>query len=165
MDTPTIFTALIIVLLFITPFVLINRHNRKKEQPLLEALWAIAKKNNCDVSQHDVWNNTAIGIDKANSMVFFTQKLNSIKTAQQLALAEIKKCRIVSTNKITGNKDDGNFKEVDKLELAFAYKEKNNAETVLEFYNSGINSSSLTGELELAERWCKIANDTIKAMA
>lgn len=165
MDTPTIITAVIIVLIFIAPFVLINRHNRKKEQPLLQALWRIAKKNNCSVSQHDIWNNAAIGIDEANSMVFFTQKVNSIETAQQLALTEIKKCRIISTNKTAGNKDDGNFKEVDKLELAFAYKEKNNAETVLEFYNSDINSSSLTGELELAERWCKIANDTIKAMA
>ena len=144
------------------PFIIINRHSRNKEKPFLESLSGLAQKNNYTVSQHDIWSNAAIGMDEAANLVFFTKKVKDIQIVQQLALAEIKKCRVMITSSIASNKDDSNFKEVDTLGLAFACKEKGNEEIVLEFYNAGINSSGLTGELQLAERWCKLANDKIK---
>ena len=164
MDTATTITAIIIILICIIPFILINRHSRNKEKPFLEALSGLAQKNNYTVSQHDIWSNTAIGIDEAANIVFFTKKVKDIQMGQQLALAEIKKCRVMITNSIASNKEDSNFKEVDTLCLAFTHKEKSNEEIVLEFYNADINRSGLTGELQLAERWCKIANDKIKTI-
>jgi len=48
--------------------------------------------------------------------------------------------------------------------LVFSFQDKGKNEVVLEFYNAEYDSSTLTGELQLVEKWCKIFNEKISEM-
>lgn len=160
MDLGTSIVGVIIILICIIPFALMSINRRKKERKLLQGLTEIAQRNNCKISRYELWNNSTIGIDDTTLMIFYTRKSKDIETSQQINLAEIQKCRIVNLSRTVSNKD-GNFKVTEKLELAFSFQDKNRGEVVLEFYNTDYDSSTLTGELQLVEKWCKLFNDKI----
>ena len=54
---------------------------------------------------------------------------------------------------------------VEKLGIGFLYHDKNKNEVVLEFYNADYDSLTLTGELQLAEKWCNLFNEKISEIA
>ena len=104
----------------------------------------------------------AIGIDETVDMVFFIKIVNHIEMAQQVSLKEIQKCRVGEITR-TGTDANGFFKLVDRLDLVLEHKDKNKADALLEFYSADYCSPTLSGELQLAEKWCKILNDKIAA--
>ena len=124
----------------------------------------MAQKYNYDVSQHDIWGNAAVGIDKTANIVFFTKKIKETEVAQQISLAEIQKCRVINITKIDSSQND-NFKMIHKLQLSFANRDKAKTETILEFYNADEDGLNLTEEVQLVEKWCRIINDRIDAAA
>jgi hypothetical protein len=156
----TIITAILFLLVCSIPFILLGRNARKREKQFLNMLTAVAEKNNCSISQHNFWGHAAIGIDEAAQMVFFTKKTPEMETGQRLSLHEIQKCRVINTSRTERN-DGGNFTITDKLELAFAPKDRNKTETAFTFYDATHDGANLTGELQLAEKWCRIINDKI----
>lgn len=163
MDLGATIVGIVIVGVCIIPFVLINRNSRKKKERLLTGLFGYAEKNNDKISRFDVWSNSTIGIDDTSRRIFFTGKVNETEIFQLIPLDEIQKCRLINSSR-TVNHKDGNYKVIDKLELAFTYWEKGKPETVLEFYNRETDSLTLTGELQLTEKWNAIANESISAM-
>ena len=162
MDIGTSIIGIILILTCIIPFVIMNINSRKREKKLLHELFTFAERNNCKISQHELWNNSLIGIDETANVIFFTKKLKDNEISQQINLTEIQKCRVVNSSRTVNNKD-GNFKVVDKLELAFTFHDKNKVEIIIAFYNADYDSLTLSGELLLAEKWCKIINDKISA--
>lgn len=139
-------------------------NSRKKEKKLLQGLTEIAESNNCKISRYELWNSSTIGIDDTSLMIFYTRKSKDIETSQQINLTETQKCRVINLSRTVSNKE-GNFKVVDKLELAFSFQDKNRSEVVLEFYNADYDSLTLTGELQLVEKWCKLFNDKISEIS
>jgi len=53
------------------------------------------------------------------------------------------------------------FIVTDKIEIAFTAKEKQKAEVIIELYNNEYDCLTISHELQLAEKWCKIAKDKI----
>lgn len=139
-------------------------NSRKKEKKLLQGLTEIAERNNCKLSRYELWNNSTIGIDDTSLMIFYTRKSKDIETSQQINLAETQKCRVINLSRTVRNKE-GNFKVVEKLELAFSFQDINRGDVVLEFYNADYDSLTLTGELQLVEKWCKLFNDKISELS
>lgn len=80
-----------------------------------------------------------------------------------ITLSEVQKCRVINSES-TVNHTGGTHKVIEKLELTFTYRDKGKPEAVLEFYNTDSDSLTLTGELQLAEKWNKIANDCLSAI-
>ncbi|MBV6474386.1 MAG: hypothetical protein JPMHGGIA_02692 [Saprospiraceae bacterium] len=163
MDLGTTIVGIVIILICIIPFALMSINSRKKEKKLIQGLSDIANRNNCKISRHELWNNSIIGIDDTVLMIFFTRKSKDNETSQQINLTEIQKCRVINSSRTVSNKE-GNFKVVEKLELAFSFQDKSKSEVVLEFYNADYDSLTLMGELQLVEKWCKIFNDKISEM-
>jgi len=157
MDVGTSLIGLIFLLFCVIIFVILSRSNRKREKQLLQSLKRLAAQNNCKITQYDIWNNAAIGIDDTANIVFAIRHTNNNTVSFQANLAEMQKCSVINTRK-TGSNKEGNFREIEKLELAFTCRDKHKPETVFDFYNAGYDTS-LNGELQLIERWCKIAND------
>ena len=155
----TIITAILFLLVCSIPFILLRRNARKREKQFIDQLITVAQKNNCNITKHSFWGHAAIGIDENAHMVFFTKKTAELETGQQLALQEIQKCRVINTSRTERN--DGNFAMTDKLELAFEPKDRNKAQTAFTFYDSSHDGAMLTGELQMAEKWCRIINDKI----
>lgn len=163
MDLGTTIVGIVIILICIIPFALMSINNKKKEKKLLQGLSALAERNSCKISRYELWNNSTIGIDDTSVTIFYTRKSKDNETSQQINLAEIQKCRVINSNRTVSNKE-GNFKVVEKLELAFSFQDKTISEVVLEFYNADHDSLTLMGELQLVEKWCKIFNDKISEM-
>ncbi|MCC6754323.1 MAG: hypothetical protein IT266_10120 [Saprospiraceae bacterium] len=163
MDLGTTITGIIILLICIIPFVIMYLNNQKREKKLLQELSTFAERNNCKISQHELWNNNSlIGIDETANMIFFIKKLKGNEIMQQINLTEIQKCRVINSGRTVSNKN-GSHKVVDKLDLAFTFHDKNKEEIIVEFYNADYDSLTLSGELQLVEKWCKIINDRISS--
>ena len=123
-------------------------------------LYGLAEKENCKVSRYDIWYNSIIGIDETTNFIFAIKKINGNETAQIICLAQMLRCRVIESSRTSGN-----IKAFDRIDLAFTYFDKNKPESIVEFYNANTDRLTLTGELQMAEKWCKIANDKITALA
>ena len=160
MDLGSTITAVVIVLICVLPSILMSRKNKKKKQQFLEALSDFARKSNSKISRHDIWHSAAIGIDQESAIIFFSKKTNGSALLQQVSLNDIRDCRLINTGTVNGE----HYTAIDKLELAFNYHDKSREQTVFEFYAADATVSNLSGELELANNWLKIVNDTISAL-
>ncbi len=79
MDSGTIITAIIFILVCSIPFIIMSRNAKKKERKFLKALFKIAGNNNCKVSNYDFSGHAAIGIDETSDMVFFVKIVNHVE--------------------------------------------------------------------------------------
>ncbi len=138
MDLGTTITVLVILLIGVIPFALMNRSNKKREREFLEALNKLAEENSSKISSHDIWSNSAIGMDEITNMLFFTIKAKGSQTVEQINIADIQKCKLINTSRNFSN-NGVNSKIIDKLALVFTYFDK----------------------LQLAEKWSKMVNEKI----
>ncbi|KAA5549561.1 hypothetical protein [Adhaeribacter rhizoryzae] len=162
MDLGTTITGIVVILLCIIPIVLMRINNSKKEKNLLQGLLNLAESKNCQITRHDLWDNSLIGIDDNKNKVFFIRKVKDAETTRQVVLAEIQKCQVIDTSRTVSNKD-GNHKVTDQVALALTYHDKSKQATALEFFNVDHDSLMLKGELLLAEKWSGIINGAILA--
>ncbi len=160
MDLGTITSLAAFLFVCLIMIVIAGRNSRKNEKQFLQAFYGLAEKHQCKISQYDRWRNTAIGIDENTGKVFFIRKLEGKEILLYVNLEEILKCRVINTSRNVSSKE-GKIKVIDKLELAFTYRDKNSPEIYLEFYNADYESLTLRGELQMAEKWCEIANGRI----
>ena len=164
MDLNTIITVVIITTFCILLYALINSGKKKKEAKFLQTLFVLAERMNGQISEHDRWNNSIIGIDKARNYVFVVKKINGNETSQQINLADFQKCRVNESGRVVSTKESST-KVVDRIELVFSDFDKNKPDTIIEFYNTAYDNLFLAGELQIAEKWSKIVNDKISELA
>ncbi|UEG49547.1 hypothetical protein LK994_12975 [Ferruginibacter lapsinanis] len=162
MDSGTTIIGLMFLLFCVIIFMVMISNNRKKEKKLLQSLENMAKENKCKIVQFDIWNNSVIGIDDATSVLFAIRNAKEESISSQIDLSEMKSCRVEKTNRVT---DDNDFKEIEKLELVFTHKDKTIPDIFLHFYNREYDTGSLSGELQLIEKWNTIANNTIRILS
>jgi hypothetical protein len=168
MDSNTIISV-IFILIIITFYVLIIRNKRKKEKKYLQPLFKLAGKVNCTISQYEIWSNSIIGIDNLNNQIFVIGNINDVATFHCIKLTEFQICKLNEVSRTVNIasrtlaiKGIG-VKVIDKIELVFVYLAKNKPDFIVEIYNNETGNFDLTGELQIAEKWCKIANDKIES--
>lgn len=160
METGTLIFIAILLLLIIIPIAIINRNHKKKEKQFLQSIADLAAKNNCRISEHQLWNNTLIGADREARQLFFIRKTKETELARQVKLSEIQKCRVVNSSRSVSTKD-ANYIVTERIDLVFTPRAGNEPEMGFEIYNSKFDSLTLQGELQLAEKWAAIANSMI----
>ena len=163
-DQGKIITALFFLLIFSITFILLYLSRRKREKQNLVLLNREADKNNLRVSKFNTWGNTSIGMDETANVVFFTKKTADGDTGLQMAIAETEKCRIDNIKRTQSN-EDGNYTLTEKLELVFEPRDKKKGEMAFPFFNMAYDGAMLTGELQQAEKWCRIINERITGFA
>jgi len=163
MDTGTTIVGIAIIISCAIPFIIMNRTRSKREKQLLQMLCNLAETYSCNISQHDHWNHSSIGIDKDSKKIFFIQNSINNRESLHVDLTEMERCRIIETSR-TVNGDKENTVVTDKLELVYTSKEKDKAEIVVPFYNVEYDNFSLILVLRLAEKWSEISNDNIVAL-
>jgi len=161
-DTGTILTAVFFLLLCTVPFILMNISHRKKVKQNLLLLNREADKFNLAVTTFNTWGNTSIGMDEKANVVFFTKKTADGDMAHQVALAEAEKCRIANIKR-TESDGDHHYSITEKLELVFETRDKKRSGEALPFFDIQYDGGMLTGELQMAEKWCNIINNKIAA--
>ncbi len=147
MDATSLTIGIILMLVCILPFIIFNRINSKKRKKRIENLNQIAKENNATIQEKDDWNQSIIGIDKTNKLLFFSKKSEEFDKFISINISELLKCRIERTE----NKD--NVLEKLELELTFASKPT----VVLEFFNKN-ETRLILNEIEIIQKWQTLLN-------
>ena len=164
MDFGTTIIGIVIALICALPIILSTLNNSRRKKRILQKLYDFAAKDNYKISQHGTCNNLTLGIDDSAHMIFFIKKTKENEVFQQINLAEIQLCRVINSTRNVKHKDSTLF-VVEKLELAFAYQDKNKKEFLFEFYNCIDDGQAYTGEVQFIEKWCKIINGKISTIS
>lgn len=159
MNSGTIIVGAISIAVCVAPFALMIRGMKRKEKYLLQSIFAIANNDNCKISQHEVSEEFAIGIDEKANQLFFFRKTSENESAQHINLSEIKSCKVIKMGQSFNNKNESD-KTIDRLELQFSFLDKNNPDNSLVFYNAD-ESAQPSGEIIIIEKWAKIVNDKL----
>ena len=160
MDTGTIIMGTILIAIVVVPMSLLGRNGRKTKHKLLNLLESFANKENCKISEQEVCDDFAIGIDNENKVVFFTRLSGENYETERVNLSDIKTCKSNVTSRavsFNGRKD----KVVERLGLSFIPKNSNSQPVELEFFNAEKNTQ-LNGEFQALEKWQKIVSDQIQ---
>ena len=157
MSTGTIIFVAVILLAIAIPTIIANKKKKQKVKQFLQILNDMAGKSNCKITEHQLWNNTMIGVDYKAGKLFFFRKTDENEITKEADLSEIQKCRVANSNRSVSTKD-GNYIVTERIDLAFTPREGNKPEVTFDLYNSKFDSMTLQGELQLAEKWAGIAN-------
>jgi hypothetical protein len=159
-------SALIVVLLilsFIFPFLFMNG-NKKIEQQLKNELENLATHWNSEVGTTELMSNTIIALSKPGNRLFVVKQRDKNWIKTQITLSEMKQCN-VRTSRRTVTQKTTITEVIDRIELAFSPKGNNRPEIIIEFYDSDFDSYSISSELQIAQKWQKIAAESIEKLS
>ena len=123
MNLGTAIVGAIFIAIFMLPFIFMLHGRKKKEKQLVKSIFTLANKHHCKISQQDISEEFAIGLDESLNHLFFIKKTTDEEIAQHVNLAEIKSCKVIKTS--NGSKDT-NYQSIDKLDLQFSFLDKKN---------------------------------------
>ena len=158
MDIGTIIIGVICIALCALPFVLTNRNKKSKEKELLNSLKSFAKQHNSEITDHEVNECYAIGLDETKHAISFLQKTKEDVNLQFIDLTTIKNCEINNISKSLGK----NETTLDKLNLKLNAIGKNKPSIILEFYNSDISFQPVN-EFDSIEKWNIVINNLLQS--
>ena len=147
MDSTSLTIGIILLLVGVLPFIVFSIINNKKRKKRIENLIQKAKENKATIQEKDDWNQSIIGIDKSNKMLFFSKKSEEFDKFISINISELLKCRIERTE----NKH--NVLEKLELELTFASRPT----IVLEFFNKD-ETRIILNEIEIIQKWQTLLN-------
>lgn len=160
MDTSELLGWSVVLLTTAGLIILIRIRRKRREQKILAPLFAFAAENNSEIVSWDRWDKTLIGIDKKEpGSLFFIRNIPGRNIREQIQLSEVTNCRMYkSERRVTFHKETVNV--MDRIELVFTFPHRR--EVSLEFYNAEYDLLTLTGELQMAQKWSGIINGIIQ---
>ena len=150
MNTSTTIIGLVILGLFILPFILISKSKKKKIEQLKNFLTDEAKKIGVTISDIDYWNDSALGIDDKEETFIFINENHDEKEVRVFNINEMKSVRFIPD--ITKKNSKIDYKKEQKLCISILFKESVKSEVNLVFFTAGFGYVSKQ-EQELFEKW------------
>lgn len=155
--------GLIFLIALILIIIMVISKNKNSKKQILQTLFSLAEKSNSKISEHDIWNNSLIGIDKDSHKLFFIREMAGNGISEAIDLSEIQKGRVVHSNRIVTTKESSHT-VTDKIALVLTLSDPKKPDLELEFYNTNRDNLFLNGELQLAEKWAEIVNNNISGI-
>jgi hypothetical protein len=152
MDSGTIIITAIFLAIIIVPFIITGYNRRNKMKKMLQSLKKLADEQNCYVTQSEVCSNFAIGIDAMANFLFFMKQTEEGVITKTVNLREYRNCRLNNSARNLSSKKE-HYHVITKLILSFNPFDKSKSDEVIEIYNNEVDSLTLSGELQVAERW------------
>lgn len=148
MDFGTFLTGLVAVFFCALPFLFVMRNNQKQKRALQHQLTQLAAANNHQIAYFEQWNNTAMGINKEETAIYYV-KTGKQPILDQLQLEEVESCFV-------SNEKRGKDGLATTQRICLNFKLKNSIPTrSWAFYDNLIDPVLPANELELAKKWEK----------
>jgi hypothetical protein len=149
MDLQTTIIGMVLIALSVVPFIFLYNKKKAKQQLMVKQLRAQAITSGCNITRHDLWHNTVIGIDDNAKCLFFFRRTKEGEVQKQAHLAGVTKVYI-----------NGADNAIEKLELVLVHNSSKEPDTVLEFYNSA-TLMQINTELQLVKKWQGIVEESL----
>ncbi|MGE5395628.1 MAG: hypothetical protein ACM3P1_12875 [Candidatus Saccharibacteria bacterium] len=162
MSTTSFIITGILFLLFTAIYINSVYRKKKKQNLFLGHLSRLSGSNQENITQYDIWHNSVIGMNNSDAELYFIKNSSDDQTFQKISLSDIRRCRVNEVSRTVSIKESI-IKVVERVEVIMTSKVKNKPDTVIEFYNQETDRLEIFGELQLAEKWCKLLNDTVSA--
>lgn len=160
MDFSLIIISILGVILMLIPFVFSDSKTKKANQQLKKVLENLADEWNSALGEYQIIPNTAIGLSKPGNRLFVAKRRGENILQTQLDLSEMKQCTIRTRSRsVTYNSSSTTV--TDMIGLGFIPRDKARPELLVELYNSDSDSQTLSDELSTAEKWQRIAQNSI----
>ena len=161
MDLWTIIITLVFIAIVTVPFVITGYSKKRKKKNLFRRISEMAESEDCIITQHEICGDFVIGLDGMADHLYFFKKSENQEIAQNVNLLEFKSCRLINSSRTLGEKKS-KYNVIYKLELCFYPNDKSKPDISIELYNDEFDSLTLSGELQLAEKWEKLLNERLK---
>jgi hypothetical protein len=161
MDSYLILTGSIIILATISFIVYPQINNKNREKKAFSVLQNFAKEFSSNISSYDRWDKSLIGIDSGKiNKLFFLRTISNKEYREVINLSEVMSCRLVLDERtVLYKKKQVNV--IDKIDLVFSFGNTNKQGVKLEFYNADYDQLTLSGELQLAQKWSEIVKSIL----
>ena len=161
MDIGALIIILAITVVIALPFIIIYLNKKRKYLKFENDFIKLAQKESVTLSKKEIWNHRyAIGFDNNSKKIIYANKKKDNVECSVIDLTDVSKCNILSVNKTFKNQNGKNAL-TDRLELVFTFRNPQNPEKNLEFYES---TDFMPNEEERAqiENWLQIVNSNLK---
>ncbi len=152
MDKGIVLVTIIFLAVIILPFLIVGYSKKKKKNRFINIIRAMAEKSGCTITRHEISNNFIIGMDDSSGCLFFYKKETDREISREINLKNFKSCKLANISR-TVEDNKNNYHMAHKLELCFYPVEANQPDEIIEFYNDEYDSLTLTGELQVIEKW------------
>ena len=160
MDIGTIIIGTIFLVLCLVPFVLMGGSTKKRNKRLGQGLQEMASKHNGRITSHECCGDFAIGLDEISHFAFFYKKIKDKEVSKSVDLKNIKESKVINTSRSikSGN---GDYKTLERLEIAFVPNLEKNPDMIWELFNMDDNMQQ-RGEVLFASHWSEKINDLLR---
>jgi len=161
MDKEATIIILGIVAVIILPFLLFYFFKKRKEIKFMKHFRILAQQEKLIISQKEFWDHRyAIAIDTNMKKIIYAKRLGDETAGTIIDLADVEKCRIVSTDK-TQKSQNGKDPLTDRLELVLTFRNSDIPEKVLEFYENTEFMPNAEDRFHI-EKWYNIISSNLK---
>ena len=160
MDLGTLITACILLAVCTLPFVLMNRKKQKRVKELFTNFSEMIQSKGLQLGQYDVCGDIVIGMDANSSRLFYYKKHKETASNMEIEINSIANCNVSKIYSDGSNVSNDNT-SIDKITLLFALKSSSVKEKSIVLFDDDDNLQ-LDGELQLAEKWSKLIQTSIK---
>ncbi len=160
MDLQTIIIGLVATALCVLPILYLQSIRKKEKGKLLQSFLAVAAQRQLQLSTSEMWDPFfAIGIDLQKMQLIYLSDCTYSESTIQLDLTTIEKCTVEKLS----SQANGNL-VIEAIALKIRYRDAAKfKESTLVFYQKEM-SLNLRDELQLAEKWQKIIESTLKTI-
>jgi len=160
MEMKTFIMVIITVLVVVAPFAFVYIKNKNRSNKSNSVLKKYAIEYNSNIDQSDTLSNIAIGIDSSQKKLFFVRYSKKFEYEQIINLNDIKDVKLINEKRSVKTGKSSTL-VVEKIEIVLVNKTSNRPNIVLELYNENIHMT-LSGEVQLANKWVTILENIIK---
>jgi hypothetical protein len=153
MENSSIITTIIVLTLLAVPFMIMARKKSKKAKLLLKKFQSVGESQNLHLSEHDIWHNRGLGIDRKSKCIIYAKGDEFSDIIEKVDLQKVRRSEINKIMKISGT-----VSAVDRIDLRIVFKESSTPHLLLEFYNVQ-GGTMINDEYHLAEKWERIINN------
>ncbi|MEP2669488.1 MAG: hypothetical protein ABJH04_10860 [Cyclobacteriaceae bacterium] len=157
----TTITGVLLAAACAMPIVISNRNRSKRMKHFFDLLKNYASQLNGQVDQYDVWNGTAIGVDKVKMKLFYIQTNGESRIEKELILKAVRHCQVEKKIRTVNNGGES-AKVFERIDLRFSFTDTATPEVLLPFYNNNRDNLSIDRELELANKWSVLINELLE---